>query len=172
MPDYWNVVTGSIDSLYRRRQAALLVRHLLMPGHFDCCTVPVLHWLAARPGIEVSLLTQYVAPAHAQRRLAAQLDDATVGRAAALAQQLSLVLDQWVKPSCCWRPMVASWSSSPSPILSMTGFGSALISIPLLALLFDLKVVVPLEAILEVAISVLLLHVPSTTPSTGAPCCR
>ncbi|MCB0120601.1 MAG: sulfite exporter TauE/SafE family protein, partial [Caldilineaceae bacterium] len=43
-------------------------------------------------------------------------------------------------------------------IRSMTGFGSALISIPLLALLFDLKVVVPLEAILEVAISVLLLR--------------
>lgn len=43
-------------------------------------------------------------------------------------------------------------------IRSMTGFGSALISIPLLALVFDLKVIVPLEAILEVAISVLLLR--------------
>ena len=93
MPDYWNVVTGSIDSLYRAGKQ-LLVRHLLMPGHFDCCTVPVLHWLAARPGIEVSLLTQYVAPAHAKGELAAQLDDATVGQAAALAQQLNLVLAQ------------------------------------------------------------------------------
>ncbi|MCB0062425.1 MAG: sulfite exporter TauE/SafE family protein, partial [Caldilineaceae bacterium] len=43
-------------------------------------------------------------------------------------------------------------------IRAMTGFGSALISIPLLALLFDLKTVVPLEAILEVAISLLLLR--------------
>lgn len=43
-------------------------------------------------------------------------------------------------------------------IRAMTGFGSALISIPLLALLFDLKTVVPLEAVLEVAISLLLLR--------------
>ncbi len=43
-------------------------------------------------------------------------------------------------------------------IRAMTGFGSALISIPLLALVMDLKVIVPLEAILEVAISVLLLR--------------
>ena len=34
-----------------------------------------------------------------------------------------------------------------------------MISIPLLALFFDLKIVVPLEAILEVAISILLLRV-------------
>ncbi|MCB0189378.1 MAG: sulfite exporter TauE/SafE family protein, partial [Caldilineaceae bacterium] len=43
-------------------------------------------------------------------------------------------------------------------IRSLTGFGSVLISIPLLALVFDLKTVVPLEAILEVAISALLLR--------------
>ncbi len=43
-------------------------------------------------------------------------------------------------------------------VRSMTGFGSALISIPLLALVFDLKTVVPLEALLEVAISLLLLR--------------
>jgi len=40
---------------------------------------------------------------------------------------------------------------------SLTGFGSALISVPLLALLFDLKFVVPLESVLEVGFTVLMI---------------
>lgn len=40
---------------------------------------------------------------------------------------------------------------------ALTGFGSALISVPLLALLFDLKFVVPLESVLEVGFTVLLI---------------
>lgn len=43
-------------------------------------------------------------------------------------------------------------------VRALSGFGSALISIPLLSLVFDLKLIVPLEAILEVAISLLLLR--------------
>lgn len=43
-------------------------------------------------------------------------------------------------------------------VRALTGFGSALVSIPLLALLFDLGFVVPLEALFEVAISLLLLR--------------
>ncbi len=42
-------------------------------------------------------------------------------------------------------------------IRALTGFGSALISVPLLALLFDLKFVVPLESVLEVGFTVLLI---------------
>ncbi len=41
-------------------------------------------------------------------------------------------------------------------VRSLTGFGSALIGVPLLALLFDLKFVVPLESVLEVGFTVLL----------------
>ena len=48
MPDYWRVVTGVIDRLLREGEE-VVVRHLLMPGHFDCCTEPVLAWLAKRP---------------------------------------------------------------------------------------------------------------------------
>jgi uncharacterized membrane protein YfcA len=40
---------------------------------------------------------------------------------------------------------------------ALTGFGSALISVPLLALLFDLQFVVPLESVLEVGFTVLLI---------------
>lgn len=40
---------------------------------------------------------------------------------------------------------------------SLTGFGGALLSIPLLALLFPLKFIVPVESVLEVALSILLV---------------
>ncbi len=90
MPDYWNVVTHCLDQLYTQNKR-IIVRHLLMPGHFDCCTVPVLHWLADRP-FEVSLLTQYVAPAHAKGELANQLLSSDIRRATQLAQALKLPL--------------------------------------------------------------------------------
>ncbi|PKN57340.1 MAG: radical SAM protein [Deltaproteobacteria bacterium HGW-Deltaproteobacteria-14] len=39
---------------------AVLIRHLLMPGHLDCCTRPVLDWLAANlPEIPVNVMTGY-----------------------------------------------------------------------------------------------------------------
>lgn len=91
MPRYWPIVTGCIDRLYAAGKR-LLVRHLLMPGHFTCCTVPVLQWLAQRPGIEVSLLTQYIAPAHAKGELAAGLDEQEVIAAQLLAHELGLEL--------------------------------------------------------------------------------
>ena len=91
MPDYWNVVTGCIARLHSEGRR-LLVRHLLMPGHFDCCTRPALHWLATFPGVEVSLLTQYVAPSQARGELAAELTDNDVRAAQALAAALGLTL--------------------------------------------------------------------------------
>jgi putative pyruvate formate lyase activating enzyme len=91
MPDYWNVVTGCIERVWRTGER-VVVRHLLMPGHFECCTRPILHWLAEHPGIEVSLLTQYLAPAHARGELAASLNPAEVETAFELAHELNLQL--------------------------------------------------------------------------------
>jgi putative pyruvate formate lyase activating enzyme len=91
MPDYWNVVTGCI----RRVHAAggrLIVRHLLMPGHLECCTRPALTWLATLSGVAVSLLTQYQAPAHARGALAGVLTAAEITEAQTLAQRLGLSL--------------------------------------------------------------------------------
>lgn len=91
MPDYWNVVTGCIGQLHGQGKR-LIVRHLLMPGHFECCTAPVLGRLAEWPGVEVSLLDQYVAPAHARGELAAALPAEDVARAEGLARELGLRL--------------------------------------------------------------------------------
>jgi len=91
MPNYWAVVTGCIQEVWARG-ARVMVRHLLMPGHWSCCTEPVLHWLAERPGLEVSLLDQYVPPVRAQGRLAGFLAPEEGARARALARRLRLSL--------------------------------------------------------------------------------
>jgi putative pyruvate formate lyase activating enzyme len=42
--------------VWARRHSELIVRHLLMPGHVECCWRPVAEWLAAElPGVKVSL---------------------------------------------------------------------------------------------------------------------
>lgn len=93
MPDYWSVVTGCLERLIQAKQR-VIVRHLLMPGHFECCTKPILHWLAERPTVEVSLLTQYLAPAHTKGELAAVLTAEEIAQATTLAQALGLQLIQ------------------------------------------------------------------------------
>ena len=40
---------------------AVIARHLVMPGHVDCCTRPTLDWLAAEyPDVVVNVMTRYV----------------------------------------------------------------------------------------------------------------
>ena len=42
------------------KRANVLVRHLVMPGHIDCCTRPVLAWMKANlPQVTVNLMTGY-----------------------------------------------------------------------------------------------------------------
>ena len=45
--NYLAVITRNLQAA--ARQGDLIVRHLLLPGHFDCCYRPIVGWLAARP---------------------------------------------------------------------------------------------------------------------------
>lgn len=43
--------------LWAAQETELLVRHLLMPGHIECCWKPIAEWLGTRlPGVKVSLM--------------------------------------------------------------------------------------------------------------------
>jgi putative pyruvate formate lyase activating enzyme len=44
-PRYWEVVARNFLAICRRRED-IIVRHLVLPGHVECCTKPVLKWLA------------------------------------------------------------------------------------------------------------------------------
>jgi putative pyruvate formate lyase activating enzyme len=58
-PRYWETVTANLLML-RDWGEDLTIRHLVMPGHVDCCTRPVLDWLAAElPGVPVNIMDQY-----------------------------------------------------------------------------------------------------------------
>lgn len=62
-PDAREVARARAAEAFVRSPKALIVRHLAVPGHFDCCTRPTLEWIARNlPGVRVSLRTEYMPP--------------------------------------------------------------------------------------------------------------
>jgi len=58
-PRTWETVTENL-ALLGDWGEDLTVRHLVMPGHIDCCTRPVLEWIAEHmPGVPVNVMDQY-----------------------------------------------------------------------------------------------------------------
>ncbi len=56
---YWETVNAHLETL-RDWGEDFTIRHLVMPGHVECCTVPVLEWIAAHlPGTPVNIMDQY-----------------------------------------------------------------------------------------------------------------
>lgn len=55
---YFDTLTDRLLRIARMpHQPRIIVRHLLMPGHLDCCTRPVLAWIAEHmPHVEVNLM--------------------------------------------------------------------------------------------------------------------
>jgi putative pyruvate formate lyase activating enzyme len=55
---YFDVV--SRNHALAARQAELIVRHLVLPGHVDCCSIPVMDWLRENLGpVRVNVMDQY-----------------------------------------------------------------------------------------------------------------
>jgi len=58
-PRYREVVTRNLRMAYDY-WPEMVIRHLVMPGHVDCCTVPLLRWIAENtPGALVNVMDQY-----------------------------------------------------------------------------------------------------------------
>jgi putative pyruvate formate lyase activating enzyme len=58
LPRYEDVVRENL--LWASRHSELIVRHLVMPGHVDCCWRPVARWLAHQlPEVKVNLRTGF-----------------------------------------------------------------------------------------------------------------
>jgi putative pyruvate formate lyase activating enzyme len=92
-PDYVRVIRENL--LWAGEHSELIVRHLLMPGHVDCCWRPVAEWLAGNlPGVKVNLRSGFWPAWHTARHaelrgtVTAQEND----RAIALANRLGLNL--------------------------------------------------------------------------------
>jgi putative pyruvate formate lyase activating enzyme len=56
--DYTRIVFR--NHLLAASQCEVIVRHLMLPGHLECCTLPVLDWLSDHlPGAPVNIMAQY-----------------------------------------------------------------------------------------------------------------
>jgi putative pyruvate formate lyase activating enzyme len=74
-------------------QGDLIVRHLLLPGHFDCCYQPIIAWLRTHlPGAKVSIRDSYLPSWNADRfaELARPLEPGEGDRARDLAWSTGL----------------------------------------------------------------------------------
>jgi len=61
-PDYMRIV-GRNHGL-ARVQAEMIIRHLVLPGHVECCSRPILNWIAKNlSDVKVNVMAQY-RPAH------------------------------------------------------------------------------------------------------------
>jgi putative pyruvate formate lyase activating enzyme len=66
VPDYVRIVSENL--LWANEHSELIVRHLLMPGHIECCWRPVAQWLAENlPGMKVNLRSGFWPAWHAWR---------------------------------------------------------------------------------------------------------
>ena len=93
VPDYVRVIRENL--LWANEYSELIVRHLLMPGHVDCCWRPVAEWLAENlPGVKVNLRSGFW-PAWKSARHAELGDtvaDTETRRAEAIAYEYQLNL--------------------------------------------------------------------------------
>jgi putative pyruvate formate lyase activating enzyme len=66
IPDYTQIVTENL--LWANVHSELIVRHLVMPGHVQCCWKPVAEWLAENlPGAKVNLRAGFWPAWHSHR---------------------------------------------------------------------------------------------------------
>jgi putative pyruvate formate lyase activating enzyme len=93
VPDYVRVVEENLR--WANAHSELIVRHLLMPGHLECCWTPVAEWLAGNlPGVKINLRSGFWPAWHAARHadLRRSVSTRESDRAVALARALNLNL--------------------------------------------------------------------------------
>lgn len=61
--NYWEVVSRNLKMAYDfggLDHGEIIIRHLVMPNHVDCCTLPILEWVAENcPKVLVNIMAQY-----------------------------------------------------------------------------------------------------------------
>jgi putative pyruvate formate lyase activating enzyme len=66
VPDYLRVVRENLR--WANERSELIVRHLLMPGHIECCWRPIAEWLAAElPRVKTNLRSSFWPAWHSAR---------------------------------------------------------------------------------------------------------
>jgi putative pyruvate formate lyase activating enzyme len=60
VPDYFEVVSRNHRIAHDRGSGEMIIRHLVLPSHLECCTIPVLDWISENtPKALVNIMQQY-----------------------------------------------------------------------------------------------------------------
>ncbi len=72
--NYFRVV--SRNHLLAKGQASLLIRHLVLPGHVECCSKPILKWIRENlgPSVRINIMDQYMPEHNADGKIARRLE--------------------------------------------------------------------------------------------------
>jgi putative pyruvate formate lyase activating enzyme len=91
-PNYWEVCTR--NHLYAKEKGELLIRVLVLPGNLECCTKPILQWIASNLGtsVRVNVMFQYRPEWRANEipELRRRLTTGEMERAVQLAKEVGL----------------------------------------------------------------------------------
>jgi putative pyruvate formate lyase activating enzyme len=93
--DYWDIV--SRNHKIARSQCEMIIRHLVLPNHFECCTKPILEWIAENlRDVRVNVMDQYRPEfnAYEHEDLTRRLKSGEFERARELALDLGLSLTE------------------------------------------------------------------------------
>jgi putative pyruvate formate lyase activating enzyme len=92
-PDYWKICT--YNHLEAKKNGELIIRVLVLPNHLECCTKPIIDWIAENLGREtrINIMFQYRPEwrAHEVQELRRRLTQEEMKRAVALAKEAGLV---------------------------------------------------------------------------------
>ncbi len=90
--NYWKIV--SRNHLLALKEGELVIRHLLLPNNFECCTKPVLEFIAKnfQKRVVVNLMDQYRAEFNATRfaEISERVSGEEFSKAISLAKKLGL----------------------------------------------------------------------------------
>jgi len=91
-PSYWEVCTR--DHLEGKKHGELIIRVLVLPGHLECCTKPIVNWISESLGTDtrVNIMFQYRQEwrAHEVPELHRRLANTEMDRAIRLAKEAGL----------------------------------------------------------------------------------
>ncbi len=104
--NYYEVVTRNLSIAYRNGD--MIIRHLVLPNHLDCCTKPVLEWISRNtPYAVVNVMDQY-RPEHLvlkypekYREISRRLSYREIDEAYGYARRAGFTVyveDLWLKP--------------------------------------------------------------------------
>lgn len=104
--DYWNVLTRNLkfvhDEMVMNGSASLVIRHLVMPGHVECCSIPCMEWIAKEvPDAMVNIMAQYL-PEHVVLRDRAKYKD--IARRPTL-EEINAVRERATDLEITWKPV-------------------------------------------------------------------